>query len=58
MVQVMVTVGVLEVIAAGFLDSWRWLTIACLVMCLLWVACIFFIPESPVLELTSRANWS
>ena len=52
----MVTVGVLEVIAAGFLDSWRWLTIACLVMCLLWVACIFFIPESPVLELTSRAN--
>ena len=47
-VQVMVTLGVLEVIAVGVCGSWRWLTISCLALTLIWIACLFFIPESPV----------
>ena len=47
-VQVMVTLGVLEVIVVGIVGSWRWLTVSCLLLTLVWAACIFFIPESPV----------
>merc|ERR1719384_1560129 len=54
MVQIMVTIGVLQVIAVGAYPSWRWLTIACLAMCLLWVSLIFFIPESPVHFISRR----
>jgi len=57
MVQIMVTIGVLQVIAVGAYPSWRWLTIACLAMCLLWVSLIFFIPESPV-HLISRRQYA
>ena len=50
----MVTIGVLEVIVVGVCGSWRWLTISCLVMCLLWIGCLFFVPETPVYYLTQK----
>ena len=53
-VQLMVTLGVLEVIVVGACGSWRWTTISCLVMCLLWIGCLFFVPETPVYYLTKK----
>merc|ERR1719400_1465342 len=53
-VQLMVTIGVLQVIVVGVCGSWRWTTISCLVMCLLWIGCLFFVPETPVYYLTQK----
>ena len=47
-VQLMVTIGCMEVIVVGICGSWRWLTLSCLMMVVIWIACLFFIPESPV----------
>jgi len=53
-VQVMVTIGIVEVISVGICGSWRWLTISCLFLTVLWIGCIFFIPESPVHYITLK----
>ena len=53
-VQLMVTIGVLEVIVVGVCGSWRWTTISCLAICLLWIGCLFFVPETPVYYLTKK----
>ena len=52
--QVMVTIGIVEVISVGICGSWRWLTISCLFLTVLWIGCIFFIPESPVHYITLK----
>ena len=53
-VQLMVTIGVLQVIVVGICGSWRWTTISCLVMCLFWILCLVFVPETPVYRLTQK----
>lgn len=53
-VQLMVTIGVLQVIVVGICGSWRWTTISCLVMCLIWILCLVFVPETPVYRLTQK----
>jgi len=46
-VQLMVTVGVLQVIVVGAGGSWRWISISCLVMVAVWALLLLLVPESP-----------
>jgi len=50
----MVTIGVLQVIVVGISGYWRWMTISCLAITVLWIACIFVIPETPVHYITCK----
>ena len=45
--QLMVTVGVLYPGIIGAIASWRWISVACIVWCLLWSILLCFCPESP-----------
>jgi MFS family permease len=45
--QVMVTIGVLYVDIVGAFVSWRWISVACVGMTLIWSVMLLFIPESP-----------
>jgi len=53
-VQVMVVWGVLLGIAAGALVSWRWLSVICLVMVVVWAVLLIPIPESPAQLLANK----
>jgi len=53
-VQLMVTFGIMLVVAAGVFNSWRWISVSCLVMTMLWMLCLLFIPESPTHYLTKK----
>ena len=46
--QLMVTVGVLYVGVIGAFLSWRWLSVACLGLSLIWGLLMLWCPESPV----------
>jgi hypothetical protein len=43
----MVVVGVLYVDIVGYFGSWRWLSVACIALCLIWVLALIFVPETP-----------
>lgn len=45
--QVLVTVGVLYIDALGATKAWRWLSVACIAMCVVWIVLLMLIPESP-----------
>jgi hypothetical protein len=45
--QVMVTIGVLYVDIVGAFVNWRWISVACVALTLLWSVLLIFIPESP-----------
>lgn len=55
-VQVMVVIGVLLGISAGAVVSWRWLSIVCLSMDLIWAVLLMPIPESPA-QLLSKMKY-
>lgn len=52
--QVMITIGVLYVDIVGALCSWRWLSVACIALCLLWGILMLFVPESPAYLLSIK----
>jgi len=53
-VQVMVTIGVLLVIVIGAFLSWRWMSIVCLALVVLWALLLILIPESPEFYLSVK----
>jgi len=53
-VQLMVTIGVLLAIVVGVCNSWRWLTIACLAMVVVWALLLLAVPETPAYQLTKK----
>lgn len=52
--QLAISAGILYVDALGLLGSWRWLTVACLGMSLLWALLLTAVPESPAFLLAAR----
>merc|ERR1719209_1074048 len=46
-VQLMVVFGVMLVIVMGLAHNWRWVSIACLLMIVIWAVCLLFVPETP-----------
>jgi len=46
-VQLMVVFGVMLVIVMGLAQNWRWVSIACLLMIVIWAVCLLFVPETP-----------
>jgi len=46
-VQLMVTVGVMLVFVVGVSGSWRWISISCLAMIVVWMVALLFVPETP-----------
>jgi len=46
-VQLMVTFGVMLVVVVGVSGSWRWISICCLVMVVVWMISLVFVPETP-----------
>ena len=52
--QVMVTFGVLLAIAVGALVSWRWLSIVCLSMVVVWALLLLLVPETPAHHLACK----
>ena len=43
----MVTIGVLYVDIVGAFVNWRWISVACVGLTLIWSVLLLFIPESP-----------
>ena len=50
----MVTFGVLFVDVLGALTTWRWMSVACIGVCLLWAFLMLLSPESPPYLLTKK----
>lgn len=50
----MVTVGVLYVDVTGSLMGWRWISVSCIAVVLLWSFLMLFIPETPAYLLTRK----
>lgn len=50
----MVTIGVLYVDILGYFGSWRWLTVGCLLSCVIWAISLLFVPETPAFLLQRR----
>jgi len=46
-VQLMVVFGVMLVIVMGLTENWRWVSIACLLMIVIWATSLLFVPETP-----------
>ena len=53
-VQLMVTFGVMLVIVVGVCGSWRWISISCLVMTVVWMIALIFVPETPAQYLSQK----
>lgn len=49
--QLQVTIGVLYVGIVGAFVSWRWLSVACMALALIWGILMLFCPESPTYSL-------
>merc|ERR1712013_239571 len=45
--QLMVVFGVMLVIVMGLTENWRWVSIACLLMIIIWATSLLFVPETP-----------
>lgn len=52
--QTMVTIGIVYVDLVGYFKSWRYLSLACIVMALLWGFILLFVAESPVYYLNKK----
>ncbi len=50
----MVVFGVLYVDVIGYFGSWRWLSVACIAVCLVWSFALLIVPESPAYLLSQR----
>ena len=50
----MVTLGILFMDVLGALTTWRWMSVACIGACLLWVFLMLLSPESPPYLLTKK----
>ena len=50
----MVTFGVLHVDVIGKFLGWKWITVACIAIVVLWAILMLFIPESPHYLLTEK----
>merc|ERR1712002_749266 len=46
-VQLMVTIGVMLVYVLGVSGSWRWISISCIIMVVVWMILLVFVPETP-----------
>ena len=54
LLQLQVTIGILYVGVVGAFASWRWLSVACIGMCLVWGILLLMIPESPSYSLSKK----
>merc|ERR1719187_337569 len=53
-VQLMVTFGVMLVFVVGVCGSWRWISVSCLVMIVVWMIALVFVPETPAHYLSQK----
>lgn len=53
-VQLMVTFGIMLVIVVGISQSWRWISISCLIMVVAWIILLVFVPETPSFYLNQK----
>lgn len=54
--QLMVTIGVLYPGIIGAISTWRWISVACIVWCLVWAVLLLFCPETPA-HLLAQKNF-
>ena len=51
----MFTIGIMySSIVGAMTDSWRWLSVSCMVWCVIWSILLLFCPESPLYLLTQK----
>ena len=48
----MVTVGILYVAVIGTFVGWKWITVACIAVIILWAFLMPFVPETPTFLLS------
>ena len=52
--QVMVTFGILHVDIIGTFLGWKWITVGCMAIIVVWAVLMLFIPETPFYLLTEK----